>query len=73
MWKSRFLKWIIMKEYKLMKEDIGNEVFLKVVCIYMKKYHLKYIIYFNIKLILILLKYKKIIFQIMILKKSIYF
>ena len=27
-----------------MKEDIGNEVFLKVVCIYMKKYHLKYII-----------------------------
>lgn len=38
-----------MKEYKLMKEDIGNEVFLKVVCIYMKKYHLKYIIYFNIK------------------------
>lgn len=32
-----------------MKEDIGNEVFLKVEHIYMKKYHLKYIIYFNIK------------------------
>lgn len=46
-----------------MKKDVGNKGKSNM---YLHEEYLKYIIYFNT--IIILLKYKKIIFQIMILK-----